>query len=29
MSRIADQTSLAGARVLSSDRIVAIGHFPP
>jgi hypothetical protein len=29
MSRIAYQTSLAGARVLSSDRMVAIGHFPP
>src|SRR5580658_11076447 len=28
MSRTADQTSSAGARVLSSDRIVAIGLFP-
>src|SRR5579872_2085933 len=28
MPRIADQTSLAGARVLSSDRMVAIGLFP-
>jgi hypothetical protein len=29
MSRIADQTSLAAARVWSSDRMVAIGYFPP
>ena len=29
MSRIAAQTSLDLARVLISDRMVAIGHFPP
>lgn len=29
MSRIADYTSLAGARVVSSDRIVAMRLSPP